>query len=56
MVNEYYQKKAKKSFEKKHEKDIKIFLGKKKKKDEKRLEAVIKIFMKKKNKKSVNIS
>ena len=32
MVNKYYQKKTKKSFKKKHAKDIKIFLNKKKKK------------------------
>ena len=52
MVNKYYQKKAKKSFKKKHVKDIKIFLRKKKKKEEKRLETDIKIFLEKKKKKT----
>ena len=51
MINKYYQKK--KSFIKKHVKEI--FLKKKNKKDEKRLETDIKIFLKKKKKKSVSI-
>ena len=40
-----------KCFNKKHVKDIKIFLKKKKKKGDKRLETYIKIFLKKKKKK-----
>ena len=42
----------KKSFKKKHVKDIKIFLKKKKKKVKKRPETDIKIFLKKKKKKA----
>ena len=53
--NDKYYKKTKKSFEKKHAKDIKIFQKKKKKKGEKRLEPVIKIFLKKKKKENVSI-
>ena len=52
MVSRYY-KKTKKIFEKKHIKDIKVFL--KKQKAEKRLETDIKIFLKKKKKKIVSI-
>ena len=44
MINNYYQQ-HKKSFEKKHVKDIKIFLKKKKKNGEKRTETDIKIFL-----------
>ena len=47
MVNQYQQK-PKKKLQKKHAKDIKIFLKKKKKKDGTRLETDIKIFLKKK--------
>ena len=45
MVNKYYKKKTKKSFEKKHAKDIKVFLKKKKTKGEKRSKTDIKIFL-----------
>ena len=44
---------TKKSFKKKHVKDIKIFLKKKKKKDEKRLQTDMKIFLKKKKENKV---
>ena len=54
MATNYY-KNTKKSSEKKHVKDIKIFLKKKKAKGDKRPEADIKIFLKKKKKKSVSI-
>ena len=43
MTNNYYKKKTKKSFEKKHVKGIKIFLKKKKTKGEKRPEKEVKI-------------
>ena len=52
MVNKYYQK-AKKCFEKKHVKYIKIFLKDKKKKGEKSPETDIKIFLKKKKKEEI---
>ena len=52
MVNRFYKKKTKKSFENKHMKDIKISLWKEKKKGEKRPETDIKIFLKKKKKKA----
>ena len=52
MVNKYYQK-AKKCFEKKHVKYIKIFLKDKKKKGENSPETDIKIFLKKKKKKEI---
>ena len=52
MTYNYYQK-TKKSFEKKHVKDIKIFVNKKKTKGEKRPKKDIKILLKKKKKKSV---
>ena len=48
MVNNYLRK-TKKSFEKKHAKDIKIFL--KRKRGKKKLETDTKIFLKRKNKK-----
>ena len=48
MVKRYCQKK---SFEKKHVKDMNLFLKKKKKKGEKKSETDIKIFLKKKKKK-----
>ena len=55
MVNKYYQK-TKKSFKKKHAKDIKIFLKKKKKKGtKKRPKTDIKIFLKTKNKRKLSI-
>ena len=54
MVNKYYQK-YKEKLQKKHVKDIKIFLKKKKIKDEKRSEIDIKIFQKKKYRNYVSI-
>ena len=50
MLNKYYREKAKKSFEKKHTKDIEIFLRRKRKKGEKTFATGIKIFLKKKKK------
>ena len=44
MVNKYYQNKTKKSFEKKHAKDIKIFLKKKKTKAEKFPKKISKLY------------
>ena len=55
MVNEYYQKNKKTSFDKKHVKGTKIFLRKKKKKGEKSPETDIKIFLKKKSKRKLSI-
>ena len=55
MTNNYYQK-TKKSFEKKHVKDVKILLKKKKKKGKKAPETDIKIFLKKKKKKKASVS
>ena len=48
-------KNTKKDSEKKHLKDVKIFLKKKKTKDKRRLEKDIKILLKKEKKKSVSI-
>ena len=48
-------KNTKKIFEKKHVKDIKVFLTNEKTKDEKRPETDMKIFLKKKKKNSVSI-
>ena len=44
MVNRFYKKKTKKSFENKHMKDIKISLWKEKKKGEKDLRQISKSF------------
>ena len=46
MTTNYYKKKTKKNFEKKHVKNIKIFLKKKKKNGEERPETDIKISLK----------
>ena len=51
MVNKYYQK-TKKSFQKKHVKDIKILLRRKKKTSVSIIVNVIRIFLKKKIKES----
>ena len=55
MVNKYYIKKGKKNFEKKHVKDIKIFLKQKKKKSASIIVNVIRIFLKKKGKRKLRI-
>ena len=53
MATNYYKKKTKKDSQKKHVKDIKIFLKNKKTKGKKRLENITKILLKKKKKKGV---
>ena len=54
MVNKHYQK-AKKSFEKKQVKDIKIFLKKKNNTNVSIIVIKIQIFLKKKNKRNLSI-
>ena len=56
MMNKYYQKKKTiKSFEKKHVKDIKIFLKENKKKSVSVIVIELRIFLKKKNKRKLSI-